>query len=67
MYNGEFIIKIEGENRPDSLIRSKSLKVEPSDELLEGLGVLVGVENVWLSRQVPPPEIDGGDQWWMDR
>jgi len=64
--NGEFIIKIEGENRPDALIRSKSLKVKPSDELIEGLGVLVGVENVWLSRQVPPPEIDGGDQWWMD-
>ena len=65
--NSEFVVQIAGDNSPDSFIRSKSLKVNPCDELIEGLGGLIGVENVWFSRHVPSPEVGGGDKWWLDR
>ena len=65
--NSEFVVQIAGDNSPDSFIRSKSLKVNPCDELIEGLGGLIGVENVWFSRHVPSPEVGEGDKWWLDR
>ena len=61
--NSEFVIHIQESDKPEAVVRSKSLKVKPSDEFIHSLGLLVGVENVSLSREIPKPEIGEQEQW----
>ncbi len=61
--NSEFVIHIQESDKPEAVVRSKSLKVKPSDEFIHSLGLLVGVENVSLSREIQKPEIGEQEQW----
>ena len=46
----------------DAIVRSRTIRVNPCDDLLRGIGDLIGPTNTWLTAQVQTPVIAAGPE-----
>ena len=46
----------------DAVVRSRTIRVNPCDELLRGIDDLIGPRRTWLTAQVQPPAVHAAEE-----
>ena len=60
--NCELVLHLKNGGEKDAVVRSRSIRVNPCDDLLRGIGDLIGPTNTWLTAQVQTPVVAAGPE-----
>ncbi len=63
----ELLLHLKNDGEKDVVIRSRTVRVNPCDELLQGLDDMLGNVSASLTAQIQPPAIQVREERWRNR
>ena len=58
----ELLVHLKNGGEKDAVVRSRTIRVNPCDELLRGIDDLIGPRRTWLTAQVQPPVVNATEE-----
>jgi DNA polymerase-3 subunit alpha len=63
----ELLLHVKNGGEKDAVIRSRSVRVNPCDELLQGFDEILGTSRTSLTAQIQPPTVQVREERWRHR
>ena len=63
----ELLLHLKSGGEKDAVIRSRTVRVNPCDELLQGLDEMLGNARTSLTAQIQPPAVRVREERWLHR
>ena len=57
MGNCELVLHLKNGGEKDAIVRSRTIRVNPCDDLLRGIDDLIGPRRTWLTAQIQAPTV----------
>ena len=61
MGNCELVLHLKNHGERDAVVRSRTIRVNPCDDLLRGIDDLIGPRRTWLTAQIQAPTVQVGE------
>jgi hypothetical protein len=58
----DLLLHLKNGGEKDAVVRSRTIRVNPCDDLLRGIDDLIGPRRTWLTAQIQAPVVSASDE-----